>query len=275
MKQKNHNFKAEDYPQVFRISSEIWDAIDLDDITATASDMKRAGLFQPPLPKFAIEVGVKFVDRMLNAMAIKQKQAPMTQSMEFSIYAEYECPNYPSVEGQRYRIYRYEGKLIDPWLQSIEFMYQQNITTKEQRDNLVTIVEALGSVLNMVLIVLFATKNTQFERKIDKDLLQGRTNGANKHRKDFPVTTTLRIGSITETVKGENGGGWKVRPHLRRGHLRGQAYGPNRELHRQVFIAPVFVNADEGWIAERKAYNVSVANGGLQKQTDSEHVATL
>lgn len=272
---KNHNFKAEDYPQVFRISSEIWDAMDLDDIMATAEDMKEVKIFKAPIPNFAIEVSVKFVDRMLNEIAKRQNSPPLQKSAEFSIYAEYQCPNFPEVDGQKFRVYRFEGKHIDPWFTTIKVMRDQKLISEEECDQIELVVHAIGTLLNQILIVLFATRNTVRDQKIEKDLLSGRTNGTNKHRKDFPVTTTLRIGQITETVRGENGGGWKVRPHLRRGHLRGQSYGPNRELHRQIFIAPVFVNADEGWIAERKAYNVSVSHGRVQKQTDDQHEAAL
>ena len=48
-----------------------------------------------------------------------------------------------------------------------------------------------------------------------------------------------------------------VRPHLRRGHLRNQRIGEGRKEVKQIFIQPVFVNADDGWIEnQRKEYRV-------------------
>ena len=50
------------------------------------------------------------------------------------------------------------------------------------------------------------------------------------------------------------------RPHLRRGHIRNQHYGEGNKEIKKIFIQPVFVNADEGWIEnQRKAYVVKAA----------------
>ena len=261
-----HNFKAEDYPQVFRISSEIWDAMDLDDVEATINDMRKGDLCHPPMPKYAIEVGEKFIDRLMAMVAHRQKWEAEKESYGFGLFIEFSCPNYPHLKEINFKIKRLEGKYVDDWEATAKEMLVQKIITQHKYDTLIQIMTSLTFVVNSVLICLLATRNTTREQKIDKNMVQGKVNGTNKYRKDFPVTTTLRIGKITETLTSEGGGGWKVRPHLRRGHLRSQFYGPNRELHRQIFIAPVFVNADEGWIAERKAYNVSVGHGRVQKQ---------
>lgn len=69
-------------------------------------------------------------------------------------------------------------------------------------------------------------------------------------------TTTLRIGEVVEREGKSLHTNTHVRPHLRRGHIRNQRYGANLSLSRQVFIEAVFVNADEGWIAERTSYSV-------------------
>lgn len=36
-----------------------------------------------------------------------------------------------------------------------------------------------------------------------------------------------------------------------------QHFGPKNELRKKIWIEPVFVNADEDWVAARTAYNVS------------------
>jgi hypothetical protein len=99
--------------------------------------------------------------------------------------------------------------------------------------------------------VLLATRNVTREVKTSKLAKLGI--GKNSYSK----TTTLRIGNVTELQGSEAGIGVNRRPHLRRGHIRRQKYGPGFQFEKKIFVQAVFVNADEDWIAERTAYNVS------------------
>lgn len=45
--------------------------------------------------------------------------------------------------------------------------------------------------------------------------------------------------------------GSKQVPHIRRGHFRNQAFGPEWSLHRVIFIPPVLINAEDGEIPGR------------------------
>ena len=116
--------------------------------------------------------------------------------------------------------------------------------------------KSIASIVCRLLIVTLATKNHVKEERVNKDIARGRFNKSKAYRKDYPITTTISIGKITETYESKGGTGLKKRPHMRRGHIRTQHYGPNNELTQKIFIQPVFVNADEGWIEERRAYNV-------------------
>jgi hypothetical protein len=78
--------------------------------------------------------------------------------------------------------------------------------------------------------------------------------GIGKNRYEY--TTTLSVPTQLENDPDHAPTGRTVCPHLRRGHIRRQHYGPNRELIKQVWIAPVFVNADERFVNSRKAYNM-------------------
>jgi len=49
------------------------------------------------------------------------------------------------------------------------------------------------------------------------------------------------------------------KPHsrkTRRGHIRSQHYGVNNSEVKKIFIHPIFVNADDGWIDAKKTYRV-------------------
>jgi hypothetical protein len=115
-----------------------------------------------------------------------------------------------------------------------------------------TVAYTAGDLL-MTLTVVLATKNVIKKEVVNKLARLGIGLKKNPYHK----TTTLTIGKVTEKADGKGGhDGSHRRPHLRRGHKRDQRYGPNWQYTRQIFIEPVFVNADEGWIAERTAYNV-------------------
>jgi hypothetical protein len=113
--------------------------------------------------------------------------------------------------------------------------------------------EGFSSIMR-TLLVLLATKNAQ------KDRVENKPNSSSaKQRnasKNFAYTTTIRIGKITENCK-SGGTGSPMRPHLRRGHVRNQPYGEGRREIKQIFIAPVFINADKEYVeSQRIAYKI-------------------
>jgi hypothetical protein len=72
----------------------------------------------------------------------------------------------------------------------------------------------------------------------------------------YEYITTLLVPDKLENDIEHTPTGRTVCPHLRRGHIRRQHHGPNNELIKQVWIAPIFVNADEQFVKSRKAYNM-------------------
>ena len=79
-----------------------------------------------------------------------------------------------------------------------------------------------------------------------------------KRPRSYEYVTTIKIGKITETMRFDGDGHGSVRPHLRRGHIRNQRVGKGLEEVKPIFIHPVFVNADEGWINnQRKEYRIT------------------
>ena len=236
-----------DYAQLFRLSHEIWDATSREEIKKTVDDMYELNIFHPPFKKFAIQIQFKFLQKMLNSEYLGAAE-------KCSIIYHFESLGNLDVTCLLSLIDQDNKILVEK--SPIDSMIKKNPEYKE----LILAFAATGMDIMETLIVLLATKNHVSEQKIDKDIARGRYNKKQAYRKDYPITTTISIGKITETYEGKGGTGSKKRPHMRRGHIRTQHYGPNRELTQKIFIQPVFVNADEGWIAERRAYNVGAKN---------------
>lgn len=63
--------------------------------------------------------------------------------------------------------------------------------------------------------------------------------------------------SVSEQmIQSSEDGGRKLATHFRRGHFRGQHYGPDRALLKRIFVAPVVVNADAGGEVVGHVYDV-------------------
>lgn len=110
--------------------------------------------------------------------------------------------------------------------------------------------------IRKILIVLLATRNIVKERTKDKLLSMGI--GAKKNNFRPLYTTTL---TLPKTVTRDDGQpanvGTSPRPHLRRGHIRHQKYGPKLAFTKMIWVEPCFVNADDQFVSERSAYNTS------------------
>lgn len=103
------------------------------------------------------------------------------------------------------------------------------------------------------LITLLATRNAMKKTKKNK---LGALGIGKKWLRGNSYITTISLPSELEEDEEHPPTGAKRCPHLRRGHIRRQHYGPGNELVKKIWIAPVFVNADEGFVAQRQAYRV-------------------
>jgi len=265
---------------LFRLSHEILDSIELEDLEKTYDDMFEMKIANPPFKQYSIEVSSKFLSKLGQKIcAYLKNENYWPKEFNFGFFFKFEdyskedketmMPFFKNLKNSA------NGEVIPEKNRTslVEMFFIKNDGTVHSWDDY-EIYRQLNNInekitegykqrmanialkIRQILIVMLATKNHVSEQKIDKDIARGRYNKKQAYRKDYPITTTISIGKITETYEGKGGTGSKKRPHMRRGHIRTQHYGPNRELTQKIFIQPVFVNADEGWIAERRAYNV-------------------
>jgi hypothetical protein len=118
-------------------------------------------------------------------------------------------------------------------------------------DNLIELAHAA----TCVLITLLATRNIIKTTKVNKLAKLG-IGGKKDLLKRFAYTTTITIPDDLDDHESVRPGGPRC-PHLRRGHIRRQRFGPGRQHEKKIWIAPVFVNADPDFVNQRAAYNIN------------------
>lgn len=224
--------------QCFVLGAEVIDAVSFEELDATWADMEEVGVAKPPFESFDLVVPWHKIIRLQDADG---KVYPAPQAVDRELRVRY------FNGGKQCHWLMCVGKLQVDLIKEIKEITKGFGGLPPDETSWA---DSAGNLLRLLIVVL-ATKNVVKERKECKMVKLGI--GA-KHRNRY--TTTIKLGRITEATEGE-GTGTERRPHLRRGHVRRQHHGPNNELVKLIFIEPVFVNADKGWIAERTAYNVS------------------
>lgn len=231
--------------QLFTFDKAIWESVDIDDILKTSGDLMSLGLFKPPFKEFDIQVRV---DQTVLAKFFKQNvnvKKEFDRTETFRIFFDDTLANF------RW-LFKAHGEFVDA-----VNLYDNALRyglKKEDLNRIDGYFNERSRLLVYMLIVLLATKNAEkVTEKIKKHGPKSR-----KRPREYDYITTIKIGKITETMRSEGDGSATVRPHLRRGHIRNQRVGKGREEIKPIFIQPVFVNADEGWIAnQRKEYKLA------------------
>lgn len=242
--------------QAFRLSKEIVESTSKEEIQATIAGMKEMGICKAPFDQMDIlvqerELFVLYANDPRNPERLEEAKKELAESAREVIFRFDNTRPHPKV------VTCWMAGRPGHWIDMVDFLQQEE---RSDIDFSRTVYE-IGLELLDILIVLLATKNVEKEVKECKTLRLGI---GKKERHQY--TTTLKIGKVTERAGESIGSGVTRRPHLRRGHIRRQHHGPNNELTKSIWIEPVFVNADPNWIAERTAYNVSLAAPAKSKE---------
>lgn len=223
--------------QCFILSRALIDAFSYEEVNATYADMEEMGIAHLPYPDLDIIMPFNL------PFALKGEATPTIQA-EFD--ATMARLRYTGGEGVEWYIDMGKG-----WRSLTEIGKVDKFG-----DDLGPY--ARGTVLEsyrVFLIVALATRNIIKEVRPNKAARLGIGKAA---REGYAATTTLHIGTITENITDGLGDERNSpRPHLRRGHIRRQHYGPLNELVKKIWVAPTMVNVDQGFVDRRTAYNVS------------------
>lgn len=229
--------------QLFTFHSSIWDTLTFDVVYDTATDLKELDLLNPPYEEFDIQATLDKKVLSMVFTGVPEQLEPPVRTFTF-----------------RYICNIKDGSFMERVKIGDRFYFVDEIADMAKkggnvdREASIREIKHVSMFLLTSLLVLLATKNAEkTTEKIKKHGPKSR-----KRPREYDYITTIKIGKITETMRSEGDGSATVRPHLRRGHIRNQRVGKGREEIKPIFIQPVFVNADEGWIAnQRKEYKLA------------------
>lgn len=225
------------HEELFIIHPAAWRALSPEAVDATVASLKELDLYRLPYDRVAVQIGFDeaFEPNPTAGPAVRQKLGPRSvvlfHGLSLTSYERCEYiftptrsvtslpgPEATAVPGERLAGTIAPNRLVDG------------------------------------LITLLATKNAVKERRESKLAALGI--GKRNPLRRFRYSTTITVPEELEADPEHPPTGRTVCPHLRRGHIRRQHYGPGRAYVKQVWIEPCFVNADPGFVSTRAAYNL-------------------
>ena len=231
---------------LFTIDDTVWDSVDTPTVFGTASDLVSMGLFRLPFP--TVDVQIHLNEKATRKLLRGDSYCAPCKTFVIRFFTKTDTSDIydfdVKLQGDREFLSRDE----------MELRLRRNGVDAQTISNSIKGVEYISRVTLAFFVVLLATKNAdKVTESIKKHGPKSR-----KRPRAYDYVTTIKIGKITETMRSDGDGQGSVRPHLRRGHIRNQRVGKGLEEVKPIFISPVFVNADEGWINnQRKEYRIA------------------
>lgn len=240
-------------PVLFRLDDDILGSFTLEDVIATYDSMAEMELAKDPFPHYCIEFSTLFFDKFW--LFYSEKEYRSEDDLELTKWEKklnakstwildflWEGPE--EDQGMHIKVRSKTG------YEQYFFDVPESVLSQDARHDYMVVCWHIRAFL----MVLLATKNV--EKKTTINSPRSVSPRQKKDAQRYSSTVTIKIGQITETYRNNEDNTRNVRPHLRRGHIRTQRFGTGRTESKKIFIQPVFVNADEDWIAAQRTYKV-------------------
>lgn len=240
-----------DHLETFILSHELVSALSIQEVLDTYASMHELGIANPPYSRFKIVLGAHqyFLPRQNEV----SRWNPATR-VEL-IFTNFNLSTRTSTVTVNFVDDRAPGQvfnMFDLFAQAEEGFTEEDII----------ISELLSQFWYEALVVLLSTKYVRKTREVNKLARLGIGKEAKKNRANRCLyRTTLSIAKVDEEERTSSSThtGKPRRPHLRRGHIRNQKWGPGFQFERKIFIEAIFVNmevSDAEHITGREYYSV-------------------
>jgi hypothetical protein len=262
-------------PELFLIEAATIAALSIEEVFSTYDDMEELGIAELPYPDLDIgmEASVYFVMPEIHS-EIRWGEIPTGERIKINqiYFKEWHlrfCFRAGQLQdallsrGGRERFWSLSGELPPSF---IDVAAAAAVPSYKEFEEFRRKLPLGAEHYKRILIVLLGTRNIVKTRHENKALRLG-IGLKNEFKPLYTTTLSLPSSDCLEALSGSPPpaeasastlGGYTLRPHLRRGHIRRQRYGPRNSLIRQVWIPAVFINADENFISARTAYNTSL-----------------
>lgn len=248
----------------FFLPESLFETLDPDEVDATFEAMVECQVAKTPFEAFCITVPERAVIKITGE---KKEDRDPTHMLEFYFIGMSEplaLDGHQSATG-RMKVFSWHGRRSVEYFIALANCCAAGEMEEETAARLTVGLQNLGADLIKLLVVLLATRNVKKTR--EKNKLAALGIGKKRQGANHSYTTTISYSHSEDRETEVTGTGRQVRPHLRRGHVRRQHYGPKGEFIKKVFIEPTFVNSDKEFVSFRERYNVSLAAPQVAHET--------
>jgi len=248
--------------QLFIIGDEVWNSLSMEEVNATCQGLKEMDLFHLPYERVNVRTHIDTTldllsnhrdfraimkDRWFEKYTKPRKDGTLAPNLGPNAYLEFRGVNLDDEEIEVLFVHMGDG--VHPPTECVLGGRKDKGGFEKYNWN-----RAIASVL----ITILATDNAQKMTERNKLVSLGIGRGTKPGRpRKYEYTTTISLPRSLPEEERTEGDGKKRCPHLRRGHVRNQKYGPGFSSIRQIWISPMFIHADEAWVKSRTAYNLS------------------